>query len=212
LNVAVGEKPGSVRFHENSAYGHLTADGSGIEVVATTVDHFVQKVQPTTLDFIKIDVEGFEQSVLKGATETIAKYNPVIQIEFNCWCLVAHSKINGLDFGEWLLDNFRYVYLIDRHSYPSTVTRIQKDGVIDFVAGNMIRGGAVDDLVLTNNDRYFPILERLRAAPRQEYPVVSQETSNQEVPSLTLFRPDDLIGWRQIARFAKRRALKHLRR
>lgn len=85
LNLAVGETPGSFRFHENSAYGHLTEDSSGTEVTATTVDDFVQKIQFASLDFIKIDVEGFEQSVLKGAAETIAKYDPIIQIEFNCW-------------------------------------------------------------------------------------------------------------------------------
>jgi len=35
------------------------------------------------VDFIKIDTEGSELYVLEGATETIAKYKPLIQVETN---------------------------------------------------------------------------------------------------------------------------------
>lgn len=41
------------------------------------------------VDYIKIDVEGFEKKVLLGAKETIARYNPLIVIEQN------HVVIDG---------------------------------------------------------------------------------------------------------------------
>lgn len=53
-------------------------------VVATFPDLFKR------IDFIKIDVEGHEFSVIKGAKETIRKFKPcVIQLEFNIYNLMS---------------------------------------------------------------------------------------------------------------------------
>lgn len=51
------------------------ATGSGIDI--KKLDDF--NISP--VDFIKIDVEGFEAAVLKGAADTISKNKPVIMIE-----------------------------------------------------------------------------------------------------------------------------------
>lgn len=52
-----------------------------IEVETTTVDHFCS-ARGVTPDLIKIDVEGHELEVLRGATETIQARRPVIVFEF----------------------------------------------------------------------------------------------------------------------------------
>jgi FkbM family methyltransferase len=39
----------------------------------TTIDNFNMRV-----DFIKMDTEGYEANILRGATETIKKYRPII--------------------------------------------------------------------------------------------------------------------------------------
>lgn len=44
------------------------------------------------LDLLKIDVEGFEFSVLAGAAETIRKHRPMILIEANDIWLAKHGK------------------------------------------------------------------------------------------------------------------------
>ena len=46
-------------------------------VICKTLDSFNLK----NIDFIKIDVDGFEYKVLCGAVETIKNSNPVINIE-----------------------------------------------------------------------------------------------------------------------------------
>jgi FkbM family methyltransferase len=48
-----------------------------IEVNLTTID----SLELDKLDFIKLDVEGYEQLVIKGGMKTISKYKPVITLE-----------------------------------------------------------------------------------------------------------------------------------
>ena len=63
------------------------------------------------IDHIKIDVEGHEMAVLKGAVETIKKFQPVITIEQNTVIEQEGkgSKWDGIDFlkniGYWLVDH-----------------------------------------------------------------------------------------------------------
>jgi FkbM family methyltransferase len=45
------------------------------------IDTFVERYNINKLDFIKIDVEGMDIDVLKGAQKTLEKYNPYIFIE-----------------------------------------------------------------------------------------------------------------------------------
>jgi len=51
-------------------------EGEG-NIECRTLDSF----NLTNVDYIKIDVDGFEVPVLQGAQETIRKNNPVINIE-----------------------------------------------------------------------------------------------------------------------------------
>ncbi|MBC8435906.1 MAG: FkbM family methyltransferase, partial [Proteobacteria bacterium] len=50
------------------------------------------------VDFIKIDVDGFEDKVLIGAKRTIKKFNPVINIEMKRMkrSLIVHNCMNFL--------------------------------------------------------------------------------------------------------------------
>ena len=50
-------------------------DNTGIEIVTIDSFHF------SNLNFIKIDVEGFELEVLKGARQTLQVCNPVVMVE-----------------------------------------------------------------------------------------------------------------------------------
>jgi len=42
------------------------------------------------LDFIKLDIEGFEIQAIKGATETIKKYKPILWVEY---FLIGQEKV-----------------------------------------------------------------------------------------------------------------------
>jgi hypothetical protein len=47
------------------------------------MDDFIREENITSVDFIKIDVEGFEYNVLKGGEQTIKEFRPVLFVEVN---------------------------------------------------------------------------------------------------------------------------------
>lgn len=78
ITAAVGASTGSVAMASNGN-SHVVGDGAG-GVALTSIDAFCAE-RGVVPDLIKIDVEGFEWEVLKGARETIARHHPMLQIE-----------------------------------------------------------------------------------------------------------------------------------
>lgn len=76
---ALGAEPGALRLNTKlRSSGWTRADPEGdTEVEMRTLDSF--NLSP--VDFIKIDVEGFEHPVVRGAIETIRECRPVVIIE-----------------------------------------------------------------------------------------------------------------------------------
>jgi FkbM family methyltransferase len=160
INAAVSNIPGTVRFAENSAYGHISSEG--VAVTAVTVDDFADLNSLHRVDLMKIDVEGFEKDVLIGAEKTIARFDPIVHMEFNSWTLVAHSRQNPLEFAEWLFDKFGFIYLID----GTTIVRMTS--AIDLASRNMIKSaGCVNDLILCNKEVKQRDVERKTGTTRR---------------------------------------------
>jgi FkbM family methyltransferase len=90
LNVALGDSEGRVPFHEAedstmgslAVEGYLGQKGKVIEVRCRTLDSIVEELKIAP-DFIKIDVEGFEHLVLRGASQVLGKFRPPIVLEAN---------------------------------------------------------------------------------------------------------------------------------
>jgi hypothetical protein len=53
------------------------------KVRTETLDRLMASINPEKIDWLKIDVEGAEIEVLKGAQDTIEKYNPRILLEYH---------------------------------------------------------------------------------------------------------------------------------
>jgi FkbM family methyltransferase len=89
MPVAAGEFDGSVRFAAGSN-GRVASDGS-LTVSVVRIDSLMIK----KLDVLKIDVEGYEASVLKGAQETLERDRPAIFLELHPTLLTpdAHEDI-----------------------------------------------------------------------------------------------------------------------
>ena len=63
----------------NSGASFLELGGG--EVAVTTLDEFVEARGLRRLDFMKIDVEGFEERVLRGGERTLRRLRPVVLLE-----------------------------------------------------------------------------------------------------------------------------------
>ncbi len=93
LPLALAEAPSRVAFLGPSATdgasgsGHLVpgsaAESGTFEVETRSLDSVVAESGIARLDLLKIDVEGFELAVLRGAEESIARFRPQIVFEFN---------------------------------------------------------------------------------------------------------------------------------
>jgi FkbM family methyltransferase len=67
----------------NSGAASLGAHRDGVPVPVVTLDDFCGSQNINRLDFLKIDVEGFEAHVLRGAAVSLAKFQPLLCIELN---------------------------------------------------------------------------------------------------------------------------------
>ena len=71
-------------------------DAVPVPVPATTVDAVVAERVPGPVSIIKIDVEGAEQAVLAGATDTLTTYHPVLLIELEYHRSDVDATVAGL--------------------------------------------------------------------------------------------------------------------
>ena len=95
--VALGDKPKTVGMSiVNGASGMSHISGKG-DIEVRTLDSYGF----TDVDFIKIDTEGYEYFVLKGATDTILRCKPVLVVE--------QKQKNGRRYGIGDLDAVKYL-------------------------------------------------------------------------------------------------------
>ena len=81
----------SMEYKLHSGTNYITKLSGDIDI--TTLDSF----KFDNVDVIKIDVEGYEISVLEGARETVMREKPIIQIEANkLGKRYGHSKMDIL--------------------------------------------------------------------------------------------------------------------
>lgn len=85
FGVALADSEGSLRLYHHgrdSSQHSLAALGGQFETVrALTLDQFMSEHSITRLDAVKMDVEGAEELVLRGATRTLATFRPIVVFE-----------------------------------------------------------------------------------------------------------------------------------
>jgi FkbM family methyltransferase len=77
--------------------GQIDSRNPVIEVPAHPFDSFAKDQGIERVDFIKIDVDGGELEVLKGAQEYLRKQHPVIYVEVNFWDEATTARAAELD-------------------------------------------------------------------------------------------------------------------
>jgi FkbM family methyltransferase len=154
FQLALGSTAGEVDFLANLDSGsasHLsfegvTLGGANERVLLKTVDQVVSELKLDRLDFVKIDVEGFESDVLLGAEAAIARLRPSMFVEFNAFTLIAYGDKNPRRFLEQLMDTFAHVYRFQGDHLEEIVGA---GGMLGFIHDNITKAGCVDDLFCT---------------------------------------------------------------
>jgi FkbM family methyltransferase len=123
INAAVANNDGVISFSNNSndsantyvADSFMFKNFEHIQVNAVTLDSFIESSQSSQPDLIKMDVEGAELDVLKGATGILEKYHPKIFLStHNCQNHGIHKKC--IDFLTNLGYSFKYFDLRKRET------------------------------------------------------------------------------------------------
>lgn len=81
VQCALAEVPGNAKLYikHHGTVSSLAGEGKCVNVSVDTLDSIVSQMEIKKMDLIKIDVEGFEMQVLRGAENTI-KENPDIKM------------------------------------------------------------------------------------------------------------------------------------
>jgi len=83
IPCALSDAPGSARMTSrkgNSGATYIRNDGE-TEVEVVTLDDVCARHRLSRLDFVKIDVEGFELKVLKGGERCLRAFRPILLVE-----------------------------------------------------------------------------------------------------------------------------------
>jgi FkbM family methyltransferase len=125
-NIGLGAEPGefTLTFAPSNRSGGFVSNqtqastGHTIEnIYIRKVDDVVKSLNLPRLDFMKIDVEGFEWSVISGAKWTLSTYRPIVVLELNHWCLNAFQRTSIPDFLDNLRSIFPILFAVDGETY-----------------------------------------------------------------------------------------------
>ncbi len=127
LQKAVSDKVGTAFFSLEAAseVNHLllsSKKGKSIKVPTTTIDSLVEKYSLKDITILKIDVEGFELEVLKGAIKSLrSKKIDMILFEVNPASQMIEKKLIEI---EALLSKFSYEFYSFEESNLKPVSKI----------------------------------------------------------------------------------------
>jgi len=116
LPVALAEKTAKTWLHhginpgQNSFGKDPSCNGVGEEVVTETLDSVLLQASVDHVDLIKMDVEGAEELVLRGASRVVTSERPLIIFEFNP---EAAQRLGLSPSGAWnLLEALNYEFFM----------------------------------------------------------------------------------------------------
>ncbi|MNK33139.1 Methyltransferase domain protein [compost metagenome] len=125
LNLGLGSKKSEVHFEEraigNPGMNRVTADPgkSAHQIQITTLDSFIAENQVPEVSVIKIDVEGYEHEVLKGAVDLLTHTKPVLFIELDDSNLMEQGS-NATDFIQFI---YSFGYVIEHAETGEIITK-----------------------------------------------------------------------------------------
>jgi FkbM family methyltransferase len=111
-DIAIGDINGYTQFiiSDRSNWSRVAGDVDNtlsaeertarINVPIMTLDSFIERHKLPRVDFIRLDVEGFEYNILLHANKTLARFRPLIMVEI-------HYRLLGRDKTKMLLEKLQ---------------------------------------------------------------------------------------------------------
>lgn len=153
-NFALGNKEAIVTMQgcENFLAGSFIAERYNVinnhfseNVFIKTLDRVFPKLLMDKIDFIKLDLEGYELFALEGAKNLLERFKPIVYLEMNHWCLNVFHRITLPEFHEKLMQFFPCIFAINNMDYLDFTGNknfhyIAHEHITQFKFGNLIAG------------------------------------------------------------------------
>jgi len=120
VNTALSDASGAVEFCDvewYSAGSFVRKDTAGadvhegsVRVPARTLDELVASEGLQRLDLVKIDVEGHELAVLRGARDALERFRPSAVVELNLFTVTSFGGVLPMEFLRTVRETFPFVY------------------------------------------------------------------------------------------------------
>jgi FkbM family methyltransferase len=121
INLGLGAKRESLTItfaRSNRSGGYVSnkikpnRDHVTEEIKLDTLDHYFADCENKP-NFLKLDVEGFEQSVIEGGRRFLEHNRPVVVLEMNHFCLNVLQRITLPDYLDFMRNIFPFLYAVD---------------------------------------------------------------------------------------------------
>ena len=118
FNIAISDSVSTVRFVERDFLDLSSVatanDDDWIEVQAMSLDQAFEKYELKPPSLIKIDVEGHEETVIRGSSFLIATYKPIIEFE----ALTTNLRYELIDLLQQVSnDGYRFLAKDENNTY-----------------------------------------------------------------------------------------------
>lgn len=150
INAGVSDYNGKAIFnYVSSVAGCSFISTSGVEeglqeeVDIITLDSFLGELDIPAIDLIKLDVEGGELKVLKGAVESIVRYRPKLLVEWNPETMHRFYDTEAKDLYDFISDRWSNIFLISSDGKP-----VKIDGYAELTSF-VEKGKGWEDLLCT---------------------------------------------------------------
>ena len=140
VQAAAGRRSGLLNYFPNFSNGMVSEIGqvrpeqafAAETVMALRIDDVLPR--DAKIDFVKIDVEGFEYEALNGAMEMLRRCRPMIVSEFCPKSLLSASGINGEEYLRFLVDLGYDMQVVDEKklipgNIPEVLALHKKSGI-----------------------------------------------------------------------------------
>lgn len=152
INKPVGAVPTVLKMTDSGAGSHIVTDvhmdkarRSTIDVPVITLDDFVlEEARLPRVDFVKMDVEGFEPSVLAGGRRFMQRFRSPVLMEFNSWSLRFAQGFDPFVFAASIFSHFDPGELRP----DGSVVPVANGDLAGFLYENMVLKACVSDVLL----------------------------------------------------------------
>lgn len=140
--AAVGDHEGEIRFQANGPWGQVAAGEGGVRVPMTTVDAILERHGWSEVDFVKLDVEGYEVRALRGGARLLSGADaPPVFFESNSHTLAAFGETPESLRAEFLVRGYTVYHVRAGVLVPVRPDDRQRKVCTDYLACKRVPAG-----------------------------------------------------------------------